>query len=149
MVQYTPSSTVAGGWVKKAELKNGQRAKIVSEATPQPSAFFDDKGNAKTQDVAKVHFEGQKEAVNCNINKPTINGLIKAFGTDSKEWIGKYVTVELEKVKVSGKTSLALYLVPEGFVKKDDADGFTVIVPENEEVQTDDEPKIKEEDLPF
>jgi len=131
-MQYEPTSGLSGGWVKKNELKNGQKAKIKNEAVPRQSNFKDDDGNPQMQDVCKVHFEGQKEPVNCNLNKPTINGLIKAFGKESKDWVDKVLTVEVEKVRIGGKASLALYLVPEGYKKVDDENGYAVILKEGE-----------------
>ena len=126
-MKYQSQTTISGGWVDKSKLTNGQRAKIVSEAQPVPSSFQDAKGNAQTQDVARVQFEGQKESVNCNLNKPTVNALIQAFGEDSKDWMGHYLTVEVEKVRVAGKAVTALYLCPEGFHKADDEQGYAVV----------------------
>lgn len=127
-MKYQQTQTLTGGWVDKSQLKNGQRAKIVSEAQPVPSSFTDPKGNPTTQDVARVQFEGQKESVNCNLNKPTVQALIQAFGEDSKDWMGHYLTVEVEKVRVAGKAVTALYLIPEGFHKTDDEAGYAVVV---------------------
>ena len=64
---------------------NVKRAKIVSEATPQPSQFKDEKtGAVKMQDVARVQFEGLNEPLNLNLNRATVGGLIRAFGKDSR-----------------------------------------------------------------
>lgn len=122
-----PAVGISGGWVKTDELKNGQRAKIVSETTPQPSSFTDKKGNPKTQDVAKVRFEGQPESVNVSLNRATLLALIDAYGDDSVAWQGHYLTCEIEKVRVGGVMRLALYLLPEGYEKVDDANGYAVI----------------------
>lgn len=128
MVEYTPRSTVSGGWVDKKALKSGSRAVIKTEAAPQPSNFKDEKtGETVMQDVCKIHIDGQKEPVNCNINKPTLNAFIKAFGTDSADWVGKEVSVQIEKTRVGGKAVLALYLIPDGFELADDANGYAVV----------------------
>ena len=126
-MKYTKSVSISGGWVKTAELKNGQRAKIVSETIAQPSTFLDKKGNPKTQDVAKVRFEGQNDSVNVSLNRATINALVDCFGEDSIAWQGHYLTCEIEKVRVAGVMRLALYLLPEGYEKVDDANGYAVI----------------------
>lgn len=128
MAIYQQQVTLSGGWVNKADLKNGQRCKIVSETKPVPSNFLDSKGNPQNQDVAKVHFEGQKESVNVNLNRATINALVSAYGEDSSSWMNKYMTAETEKVRVAGKSGTALYLIPEGFEKIDDENGYAVIV---------------------
>lgn len=145
-MQYSPSSTVSGGWVNKLELRNGQKCVIVSEATPVVSKFKDEKtGEPLMQDTAKVHFEGQKEPVNCNLNKPTINALIAAFGTESLDWMNQPLTVELEKVRIGGKSSLALYLIPSGFKKMDDDNGFAVIVKTGKTTLKSDTDRVNED----
>jgi hypothetical protein len=121
---------VGGKWAKASEIKPGTKAKIVSETTPQPSTFLDKNGMPKTQDVCKVQFQGNTEALNVNLNRATINGLVDAFGEDSAAWMNKILTTDTERVKVGGKTVHALYLVPEGYEKVDDENGFTVIVKE-------------------
>jgi hypothetical protein len=160
-MKYQKAVGISGGWVKTQELKNGQRAKIVSETTAQPSSFTDKKGNPKTQDVAKVRFEGQGESVNVSLNRATINALIDAYGDDSIAWQGHYLTCEIEKVRVAGVMRLALYLMPEGYEKVDDENGYAVIqkkaiqqpTPPNgavvETTNTPVEGEVNVEDIPF
>jgi len=149
-MKYTKSGSTSGAWVKVADLVKGQKAKIVSETTAQPSSFTDRNGNPKTQDVAKVRFEGQNEAVNVSLNRATINALIDAFGDDSVGWQGHYLTCEIEKVRVGGIMRLVLYLVPEGYEKVDDANGYAVIqrkAIQQAAVSTGDDVEL--EDIPF
>lgn len=56
--------------------------------------------------------------------------MVDAFGEDSKEWQGHYLTVETEKVRVAGKSVTALYLIPEGYEKVDDNNGYAMIIRE-------------------
>lgn len=133
----------SGAWAKGSELGNIKRAKIVSEASKQPSQFFNKDNSVKMQDVAKVRFEGLPDALNVSLNRATINGLIDAFGDDSVNWQNNYLTVETEKVRVAGKAVVALYLIPEGYKRVDDENGFAVIVKEGTKVGT-----IKDEDIP-
>ena len=155
MAIFEEPSTVSGKWAKAGELGSVKRAKIVSEATRQPSQFKDEKtGAVKTQDVAKVLFEGNNEPLNVSLNRATIGGLIKAFGKDSKDWMNHYLSVETEKVRVGGKANIALYLIPAGFKKIDDDGGYAVIVSEKEAEDGVDNPPIDEEeikvsDIPF
>jgi hypothetical protein len=88
MATYKKNTSVGGKWAKTSELTGAGWAKIVSETNPQPSTFLDKNGNAKNQDVAKVQFDGQDEPLNVSLNRATINGLVDAFGEDSKEWQG-------------------------------------------------------------
>lgn len=138
IIKYQKQSTTTGAWVKAGELKNGTRAKIVSETKPSPSSFLDKNGNPKTQDVAKVRFEGQPDALNVSLNRATIGGLIDAFGDDSVNWQNKVLTVETEKVRVGGKTNIALYLIPDGYQKIDDSNGYAMIV-RGEEIENQNE----------
>lgn len=127
-MQYKKQASVSGKWVKASELKSGTRAKIVAETVPTPSQFKDENGTQKMQDVTKIRFEGVEDAMNINLNRATINGLIEAFGEDSKDWIGKYLTVHTEKMVVGGKRVTALYLLPEGFEASEDDGGYMVVV---------------------
>lgn len=127
MAEYTKTQFVSGGWVKASELKSGIKAKIVSEAQPVVSQFKDKNDQPKTQDVAKVRFQGLPEAFNVNLNRATIFALIEAFGTDSKAWINQVLTVHTEKVVVGGKRVTALYLVPDGFEVRENDEGYIEI----------------------
>ena len=125
MAEFTKER--AGAWAKAAELESGKKAKIVDEATKSLSQFKDDDGNAKIQTVAKVRFEGLPDPLNVSLNRATIYGLIDAFGTESKGWIGQALTVHTEKTTVAGKRVTALYLVPEGFEVGEDDNGYVVV----------------------
>lgn len=131
MSLYKKNTSVGGKWAKASELGDAKFAKIVSETNPQPSTFLDKNGNAKTQDVAKVSFDGQEEALNVSLNRATINGLVDKFGEDSKAWMGHKLSVFTEKVKVAGKSVFALYLIPDGYKVMDDENGYTVVVPKD------------------
>ena|SRR3990167_6000437 len=127
-MKYQQQVSVSGSWAKASEIVSGTKAKIVSETKPIPSSFKDKNGNPKNQDVAKVLFQGKNEPVNVSLNRATINGLISAFGDDSVNWQNQVLTVETEKLKVSGKSVMALYLIPAGYRKVDDENGYTTIV---------------------
>lgn len=119
-MKYNKQSTVQGSWIKASELTSGAKAKLVSEAQPVEGEFG-------TQDVAKIKIQGEDEVKNVRLNKPTINGLIDAFGEDSKDWTNKELTVQTEKMLVGGKRVTALYLIPEGYSLTEDTGGYLVI----------------------
>lgn len=152
MTKYSKTSAIMGSWAKASEIENGTTAKIVSETAPQASQFKNKDGSIKTQDVTKVLFKGFPEAMNVSLNRTTINGLVDAFGEDSVDWKDKILTVETEKVRVGGKAVVALYLIPEGYEKRDDESGYAVIVKiglgEDEVVKKPKKSKILEEDIP-
>lgn len=143
--------SLGGAWVKAAEVKSGSKAKIVSETISQPSTFLNKDGSPKTQDVAKLRIEGVSEPLNVSLNRATINALVDAFGEDSVGWQGHTLTIETEKVRVAGKSVTALYLVPEGYVKTDDANGYAVIAKKDAVGETVPEAQgeVNVEDIPF
>ena len=147
MSVYSKQTAISGKWAKASELGNIKRAKIVSETTPQKSQFLDKDNVPKTQDVCSVRFEGLDDSLNVSLNRATINGLVDAFGEDSKSWQGHYLSVETEKIRIAGKSVTALYLIPEGFERIDDANGYAVIQKVGE--QNEDVKDVKVEDIPF
>ena len=154
MAIFEEQSGVGGKWCKVSELGNVKRAKIVSEAKNQPSNFTDEKGNVKMQAVCKVVFEGSTESLNVRLNPATKGGLIRAFGKDSLNWQNHHLSVETEKMRVAGKAVTVLYLIPAGFKKIDDENGYAVIVSESEAAYGVDAPPIEDEevkvsDIPF
>lgn len=112
---------VGGKWIDKKTLKNGDLIKLTSEAE-----WIDGQNDSK-QLVAKARVKGLEEEVNLAINKPSKNALIDAFGKDSKEWIGKVLTVAVESGIFAGKRGIMLNLIPEGYEVSEDANGYIII----------------------
>lgn len=112
-MEYTKS--VGGKWANADEIKDGTKAKIITEVVKQESRFKDTEGNAKVENVGKVRFQGAEEAVNVRFNWTTIYALIDAFGNDSKGWIGQTLTARTLDAMVGDTMRTILYLVPEGF----------------------------------
>lgn len=124
------SGGAGGAWLKKDELRNGDIIKLVSEAS-------EIEGQNGPQLVAKCRVKGATgDAVNLALNSATRNGLIDAYGDDSKNWVDKMLTVEVEKVLIAGKRGTSLYLVPEGFSIETDAGGYVVITRDGGEPET-------------
>lgn len=114
------SGGTSGAWAKASEIESGTKVKLITEAIVQVSDFG-------PQTVVKARFQGQDEAMNVRLNKPTVNGLIDAFGKDSKSWIGNVLTAHTEKALVSGKRVTILYLIPEGSELSETGEGFLTI----------------------
>lgn len=114
------TSNVGGAWLDKKELKNGDLAKLKTEA------IWVEGQNGK-QLVAKIRIKGHTEDKNVAINKPTQAGLASAFGNDTLKWIDKLLTVQVESGIFAGKRGIMLNLVPEGYVVAEDAAGFLTI----------------------
>lgn len=125
MALYNKSAGANGPWVDKKQIKTGTKVKILTESTPTDDLF---QGRPITRNIVKLKIQGEEgEPKNFDLNKPTINGLIEAFGEDSKAWIGKVLTAETMKVIVGGKMGIAMYLIPEGFELGTDAGGYVVV----------------------
>ncbi len=133
MAEFTKER--AGKWAKAAEIKSGSRAKILDEATRSVSSFKNPDGSEKMQTVARVRFEGVDEPLNVNLNRATIYGLIDAFGTESKGWVGHALTAHTEKTTVAGKRVTVLYLLANGFVVGESEDGYVVITRRDSETE--------------
>lgn len=145
-MEYKKTLGIVGKWLKGSEITSGTSGKLVSETNPTTSQFKNKDGSVKMQDVAKIQLETGSEPLNISLNRVTINALIDAFGEDSAKWQGHKLTVETEKVRVAGKAVTAVYLVPEGYVRKDDENGYSVIVKEGAEVESapDEFPEIEQ-----
>lgn len=150
-MKYQKQKGTQGAWLPKDKIKTGDKAVIVAETKPIDSGEFG------TQDVTKVRIKGLDESYNTNLNKTTINGLIDAFGEDSKDWINKILTVQKEKMIVGGKRVTATYFIPEGYELGEDSEGYLVITKTGEastKTEVEDEfeypsDEIDPENIPF
>lgn len=147
-MQYNKSNPVSGKWFKAGDFEEGTKVKLMSETKPTESQFKDEKtGQNKIQDVAKIVAKGSPEAMNIALNRATIDGLVEAFGEDSKDWMNRVLTMEKEKVLVGGKRVNVPYLIPEGYEKAEDEMGFMHITKKGnkpqatpKEINLDEEP---------
>jgi hypothetical protein len=71
---------------------------------------------------------------NISINRASLNGLVDAYGEESADWQGHVLSCETEKMRVGGRAVTAVYLVPEGYERVDDENGYTVIVKKGTQV---------------
>jgi hypothetical protein len=148
MADYEKKEFIAGKWADKAELfeKRITKAKIVSETNPESSSFKNEDGTPQMQDVCKVQFPGYPEALKVALNRATINALVDAFDRSSKNWQGHVLGLEIDKLP--GK-KFPLYLIPEGYKRIEDENGYPVIVKKSaakEELPT---VNLEEEEIPF
>jgi hypothetical protein len=112
-MEYTKS--VGGAWLDADSLTSGVKIKITSECVRQDSKFKDKEGNTKTENIAKVRVQGADAEVNMRINWASIYALMDAFGTDSKNWVGKVLTAKTLEAMVGDSMRTIVYLIPEGF----------------------------------
>ena len=116
-----------------------KNAKIVSETNPETSSFKNEDGSPQIQRVCKIQVDGYDEALKISLNRATINVLVDAYGRDSKDWQRHPLTVEVDKLP--GK-KFPLYLIPAGYKRIEDENGYSVIVKKDtENVPSLDEPR--------
>ena len=115
------NKSLGGAWLDADKVVDGSKVKIISETTKRDSQFKDDEGVPKTENVAKVQFDGD-EPVNMRLNWTTIYGLIDAFGKESKDWMGRTLTARVKEAVVGDKVRTIIYLIADGFelVKNDE-----------------------------
>ena len=140
--------TTSGSWLKGVEVVSGTQAKIVEETVSQEREF---EGKTRKQNVTKVLLKGETESKNCNVNTPSLNALVDAFGAESGDWVGKVVTLHTEKMVVAGRRVTALYLVPDGYSVTEDSNGYIVVAPsgKKEEIPVIDEDEVDTKEIPF
>lgn len=122
MAIYKKQTSMGGAWVKAENVTNGTKCQLVSEVVPID-------GQYGTQDVGKLRMEGSDEPLNVSLNKTTLNGLVDAFGEESKNWCNQPLTIQTERMVVSGRRVTVLYLVPNGYELTEDDGGYLVVSP--------------------
>lgn len=127
-MEISKSGGVGGSWIDKKALKSGDLLKLTTEAEWVPSSLNPE----EKQLVAKCKVKGMEGEFNLAINSPSRNGLIDAYGTETKNWVGKLLTAAVESGIFAGKRGIMLNLVPEGYVVAEDAAGFIIIRPKVE-----------------
>ena len=128
MATYT-KQVGGGNWLKAEKVPDGVQAYLVDETNPSTTTI---KGKEVNRDVSKIKIKGFEEVFNINLNKTTINGLVDAFGGDSKNWIKKIVTIKKRETNVGGREFEVLYLIPEGYELTKDENKYLVITKKDE-----------------
>ena len=64
-------------------------------------------------------------------------------------WMNKTLTALTEKVLVGGKRQTALYLVPDSYELKEDANGYMIVVKEGEGLESAFEEEPNPNDIPW
>lgn len=120
--------SISGSWIDADKVVSGTKAKLVSEVVKQDSKFKGKDGNTKTENIGKIRLQGSESAVNIRVNWSSIYALIDAFGKDSKDWIGKLLTIKTLDAMVGDTMRTIIYLIPEGFELKKNEEKKMVIV---------------------
>lgn len=145
--------SIGGAWLDADKVESGTKAKLVSEVVKQDSKYKDKEGNTKTENVGKIRLQGADSSVNIRVNWSSIYALIDAFGKDSKEWIGKILTIKTLDAMVGDTMRTIVYLIPEGFELKKNSDKKMVIVKSGDATPVEEAPdpvdEVNPDDIPF
>lgn len=90
----------------EADIQTGDTVTILNEGTVEDGQY------GKQHNFKIETRNGEKKQ---SFNQKTINILIDEFGEDSKDWVGKEVTVLTKKDVIAGKRVIIAYLVTEGW----------------------------------
>jgi len=101
-MQLFKKITIGGSWAKVGQdLKDGDLITILDEGKEVEGKF----GKRNVFSIKTTN--GIK---NLTFNQTTINNLIDAFGTETKQWVGKIVKVWIIKQNVGGVLRNVVYL---------------------------------------
>ena len=111
-----------GKWLKAKELQVGDKAVIVTEADWVKGEY---NGQETNQYICEVEYNGERRKM--KMTMASCEELSPAYGKDSKEWIGKEISLEAIKVMVGGNLKQTILATPVNGVTSSkpnlDADG--------------------------
>lgn len=117
MAIYSKKVSV-GSFLKKGEdIKNNDIVEIANEGKQVEGQFG-------MQDLFLIKTTNGKEG-NLSLNQTSLNCLIDAYGTDSKNWIGKKAKVWAILSNVQGKM-IKVYYLTHPLADVDDEGNFTI-----------------------
>ena len=120
----------------KADIQNGDIVKILNEGEQIEGQYGE-------QQVFKIQTRNGEK--NYPIGQKSVNVLIDEFGDDSKNWVGKMVTVLTLKGIFAGKKGIASYLVTDGW----ELDEYGELVKSSDKIQEEESIEIGEKNNPF
>jgi len=97
-------------WLKSADMKGGEVVTFTTSGEWVESTFKNPDGSLKNQFVIGVNVNGQDKDM--SLNKTNRTELIKAFGDETADWVGRSATINKMKVMVSGEVKDTIILVP-------------------------------------
>lgn len=102
-MQFTKRISVGAFLKKGVDVKDGDLVTITNEGKQIEGQFG-------TQDVFMVKLQDGSKEGNLALNTTSINNLIDAFGTESRNWVGKQVKIWIIRSNVGGKIMPVLYV---------------------------------------
>lgn len=108
--------STAKNYLKSEDVKQGDMVTILSEGEWVASAKYTySDGTPRKDFLLKVkHGEAEKDFRLNATNKKT---LVKAYGEETADWVGKIISLETANVMVSGKMMKTMIATPVGTTK--------------------------------
>lgn len=99
-------------WLKADEVKVGDIITIMDEGEFVTSSKFTNPktGEPKKDFMVKIDISGRE--ADMTINSTKRKALVKAFGKDSKDWVGKKCATEVANVMVGEAMRKTVILIP-------------------------------------
>lgn len=133
-------------FLRSEDIKHKDVVLIESEGVWQDSNFKDDDGNPQRE--FRIHFKlGNGETRSTTLRSTNVRLLGKAFGVETKEWVGK----ELRAWKTKSEKAKAGYVfiyVPTDW-ERDDTGEWIIPEPKQPESVEYPEAEIRPDDIPF
>lgn len=105
--------TTAKNWFKTENVKQGDLITFLDEGQFVPSAKYTyENGEPRKDFILKVKHNDQECDMRLNATNKKV--LIKSFGDDTADWVGKSCKVDTAPIMVSGKMMKTIILSPIG-----------------------------------
>ena len=89
---------IESGFIKADEIKSGDKFKIVSDVREMPNKFNPERPRLV------VSLEDKEGSIKtCGLNRSSQKNLVKAFGKESEDWLGKEIILKTVSTLVSGE----------------------------------------------
>ena len=106
MSQFFPST-----FLKASDLRGQMQRVVISKITE--TTFKDKNSPTGEKVVPELHFQGKSKTFTLNVTNR--NELMKAFGPDGDQWIGKTIELHPTKTSIAGEIKDTILVgVPQG-----------------------------------
>jgi hypothetical protein len=108
--------TETKNWLKSEDVKQGDQITILDGGAYVPSAKYTyEDGTPRKDFLIKVkHNDTDKDM---RINATNKKVLIKAYGNETENWMGKICSLDTANIMVSGKMMKTIIITPVGTTK--------------------------------
>lgn len=99
-------------YVKPSEVKDGDALVIIDSGRVEESAKFKNPDGTTKKEYRFQVKDGFGEEKTVTMNKASRDNLVRAYGSDTSNWVGKVVTISLVNTMIAGQMKKVLVLEP-------------------------------------